>query len=144
VRSGEKYYWAANFRCNILNSALEEMIQMGDSQSRYSIVERLAFKKLELLDDKAKYDREVQELEQEIENRTKGIAVLKTTSAENLKRDINGREREISNLKMKIAYKKKKQASYEKLIDSKISEVDKAMKALEKISETAPSAAENK
>jgi len=117
---------------------------MGDSQSRYSIVERLAFKKLELLDDKAKYDREVQELEQEIENRTKGIAVLKTTSAENLKRDINGREREISNLKMKIAYKKKKQASYEKLIDSKISEVDKAMKALEKISETAPSAAENK
>lgn len=117
---------------------------MSESQSRYSIVERLAMKKLELLDDKAKYDREVQELEQEIENRTKGITVLKKTAAENLQRDINGREREISNLKMKIAYKKRKQASYEKLIDSKIAEVEKAMKALEKISDTAPTAKENK
>ena len=116
---------------------------MSESQSRYSIVQNMAMKKLELLDQKAAYDLEIQELEQEIANREKGIAVLKKTSAENLQRDLNSRDREIANLKMKITYKKSKQKSNEKLVDLKIVELDKALKAIEKISETAPSAKDN-
>jgi len=112
---------------------------MSESQSRYSIVQNMAMKKLELLDQKAAYDLEIQELEQEIANREKGIAVLKKTSAENLQRDLNSRDREIANLKMKITYKKSKQKSNEKLVDLKIVELDKALKAIEKISESAPS-----
>jgi peptidoglycan hydrolase CwlO-like protein len=114
-----------------------------ESQSRYSIVERLADKKLALMDDKAKLGMEIQELEQAVANMTTGIETHKKATLENLQRDLAGRRREIANFRAKLAYKKKTKASNEKTIDAKIKEVDAALKSIQKISETAPTAKEN-
>jgi len=116
---------------------------MTDSQSRYSIVERLAMTKLSLLDAKANLDSQIQDMKQELENKEKGIEALKKASLENLERDISTRRREIGNLRSGIAYQLKNKPKQEKVIESKITEIDKALNSIQKISETAPTAKEN-
>ena len=116
-----------------------EMVNMSESQSRYSIVERLTNKKLELLAEKSGLDTELQDLVQNIIEAKKELEAFKKDEAENRNRSIRSRERKIEQLVALETYKMARKDEELKTIDAQIVELDKAMKSIEKISESAPS-----
>ena len=114
------------------------------SQSRYSIVREISFKKMELLEKKSHLDSELQDITQNIIEEKKQLEAFKTDEEENKKRSIRGRERRIEQLVALQAYKTKQKNSEVAMIDLQIKELDKALKSIEEISRTAPTPEENK
>ena len=112
---------------------------MGESQSRYSIVERLTQSKLDLLTSKSELDGEVKVAEQRVAELKKKLEDWNTdiyTEVDRNKRvkerDIEQAERDATNLKDRLGTQK---ANY----DEKLLAIELALHSIEEISKSAAS-----
>jgi len=109
---------------------------MSESQSRYSIIERLTRSKLdimsaktELADNITKAEQKVKTLKADIIEDKKVIQDEADKQIRELTRTSKSAEQEVNNLK-------ERKASKEKLYDTKIKAIDTALKQLEEISKS--------
>lgn len=107
---------------------------MSESQSRYSIVERLTQRKLEIMGAKSSLQEEqnqkikkLEELKKDLENWNKDIE-------EDIRRLRRQREREIDRLQEDCDYTEKRLTEKELHFDNKIKAIEEALKSIETIS----------
>lgn len=113
---------------------------MSESQSRYSIVERLTTTKISFIDEKNRLDEELEALAQEITSRETGVKSYEEDAFDDIKREIRTQCKKIAEYEKTLLFKEKQKSTKLDAIDAKIKQVDQALESIQKISETAPSA----
>ena len=115
---------------------------MSESQSRYSIVERLTTFKLGFIDEKEKTTEVLEDLQENIDIKEQSLNTYKIEAKkdaeESINRNIKNREEEIELLRDRLTFKIKEKDNKLRAIETKIVEIDKAIRAIESISKTAP------
>lgn len=111
---------------------------MAESQSRYSIVERLTRTKLNIIEDRSRLDQEVKAKEQEIGSLKKGLTDWEKDVTEDVERTrrIKGRAVEEAEQEHKNAEERK--TAKEASCDAQLVAVNQALKDIQEISKTAP------
>lgn len=110
-----------------------------ESQSRYSIVERLTNKKLQLLEQESKLDEEIKDMEAEIAQEKEELKNWKANKLQDIEKEakqkafsLTLREKSLQELKASKPYRMK---GYEKMAK----ELDNALIALKDVARNAPS-----
>ncbi len=111
---------------------------MSESQSRYSIVERLTETKLEIIYAKSQLDEEVKTKEQKVEQLKKDLLDWNNEVAQETERTKKQKQREIERAEIDYKNVKERKSAKEKAFDEKIGAVDEALKRIEEISKTSP------
>ena len=109
---------------------------MGESQSRYSIVERLTQRKLEIMGSKSKLNSNLKQKEQEIGVLKRDLENWKKDIQEDIKRDERRKELEVERLVQEFENSQEQKAEKEKVYDEQINAIEKALKSIEEISKT--------
>ena len=109
---------------------------MGESQSRYSIVERLTQRKLEIMNAKSQIKEEVKRNEQKIGKLKKELENWKKDVLEDNKREERRKELEIERVKQEFENSKEQMNTKEKVFDDQIKAVEQALNSIEEISKT--------
>ena len=111
---------------------------MSESQSRYSIVERLTKSKLDIMEEGVNLKDQVKIQESNLVNLKAELTNWKEAIQEQIKAEertrsvaIDRAEREIENLRLRVEEK-------EKIVKEKIDTIDKALASIEEISKTSP------
>jgi len=108
---------------------------MGDiSQSRYSIIERLTTQKLQVMEEKQKIEGDIESKKTRIIQIKNDMKIKEKESAESLKSELNLMQLDIASLERETASLEKGKNTKATLCDSKIKEIDKAIKSIESIS----------
>ena len=110
---------------------------MGESQSRYSICERLTLMKLEILDDKLQLVKDIENEKQDLITKEKEFDGWTKTVQEDMEREKKVKELELSKLQAKIDFLNSSKKDKEDAFDLKIQEIDKALVRIEIISKSA-------
>ena len=110
---------------------------MSESQSRYSIIERLTTKKLSFLDDRTELTNEIERTKQRAEVAEAQFVQTKARIMQTAKQDISDNAVELSQLKSKVDYLESSLEDKEKVIVEKIKEIDTALAQLEAVSKSA-------
>ena len=111
---------------------------MGESQSRYSIVERLTQKKLEIMSLKSRIKEDVKKKEQNVEIFKNDLTNWKKDIQEDIKRDERKKELEIEKAKHDFENAKQQMSEKEEVFNKQIIAIESALKSIEEISKTAP------
>lgn len=111
---------------------------MGESQSRYSIVERLTQKKLNIMSKKADLKDDLKRKEQRLEELKKDFANWSTDIEEDIKRIRREREREIEKVHEECENASKAMPEKAAAHDTEIAAIEDALKSIEDISRTSP------
>lgn len=111
---------------------------MAESQSRYSIVERLLRKKLEIMDFKSNIKEDVKRREQKIERLRKDLENWKQDIQEDIKREERRKEVEIDKAKQGFRNSKEQRDNKERVFDEQIKAIEEALKSIEEISKASP------
>ena len=111
---------------------------MGESQSRYSIVERLTAKKIELMEGKANLKQQVKDKEQTIGKLGKELDNWKRDIQEDIKREQRLHEIKIERASQDYTNTKEQLKCKEDVFDEQIRAIEDALKSIEEISKTAP------
>ena len=111
---------------------------MSESQSRYSIVERLTRSKLDIMDASNHLDMEIISKEQELQKAEKDLIDWEANIKEDIPRAKKQKQRDIDNTLNQVNIAKNRKAEKQRHYEQKIAELDKALKAIEDISKTAP------
>ena len=112
---------------------------MSESQSRYSIVERLTDKKLELMNQKARLKSETASCELKAAKYKQELEDWKKDIQEDIKRSQRQKEIEITKIEQEAKDDRVRLSEKEKGFDEQIKAVEKAIASIEEISKTAPS-----
>ena len=112
---------------------------MGESQSRYSIVERLTNKKLSIIDSKADLGNEIERKRQRFKQDSLELKEWEKQANEETQRNKKQREIGLQLLESDVDFLRKQQTEKEKIYDLKIIEIEKALTALTEISKSAGS-----
>lgn len=111
---------------------------MSESQSRYSIVERLTQTKLEIISAKSQLDADITSKQQAVDEAEEELKDWEASIKSENERQKREKQRTIEKLerdaKNAVQRKKIKEDTY----DKKIAAIDKALEQIQKISETAP------
>ena len=111
---------------------------MSESQSRYSIVERLTTKKLEIMSNKAKLKNEVKCKEQLIDKLKNDLDNWKKDIQEDMKREERKMEIDIETANQEYSNSKEQLKDKEMVYDEQIMAIEQALKSIEEISKTSP------
>ena len=111
---------------------------MSESQSRYSIVERLTRKKLEIMNSKSNIKEDAKKKEQRIGKFIKELENWKKDIQEDIKREERKKELEIERARQEFENSKEQMDSKEKVLNEQIKAVEEALKSIEEISKTSP------
>jgi len=111
---------------------------MSESQSRYSIVERLTQRKLEIMSSKSSIKEDVKRKEQKIEKLKGDLLNWKNDVQEDIKREERKMELEVEKAKQEFENSKHQMTEKEKVFDQQIIAIESALKSIEEISKTAP------
>ncbi len=111
---------------------------MSESQSRYSIVERLTQRKLEIMSSKSKLKEEVKSKEQHVGKLKKNLENWKKDIKEDINREQRRQELEIERAAQEFENAKDQTKEKEKVFDAQIEAIEKALKSIEDISKTSP------
>ena len=111
---------------------------MAESQSRYSIVERLTKKKLELMSSKSNLKQDVKSKEQKISKLKKNLENWKKDIEEDIKREQRKKELDIEKATQKFNNSKENLIERENVYDEQIKAIEHALKSIEEISKTSP------
>jgi hypothetical protein len=111
---------------------------MAESQSRYSIVERLTKNKLEIMNSKSNIKEDVKRKEQKIIRLGKDLENWKKDILEDNKREERKREIEIEKSRQDFQNAKEQTVEKEKVFEEQIKAVEEALKSIEEISKTSP------
>ena len=110
---------------------------MGDvSQSRYSIIERLAAKKLEIMEEKQRIEGDIAAKKVSINQKKNHLTQLEHDYQKDLLSAQKYTEDEIAKLEQEVAAAETGKASKSALCDLKIAEIDKAMNSIQEISKS--------
>ena len=109
---------------------------MGESQSRYSIVERLTKIKLDIMTAKSELKESTKHKEQIIEELRKDVENWNTDIEEDIKREKRNKEREIEKAQQDYQNTKERLEEKERVYDEKLRAIDKALSSIEEISKT--------
>ena len=111
---------------------------MTESQSRYSIVERLTTRKLEIMNSKSKLKEEVKSREQYIDKLRKELENWKKDIQEDVKREQRRKELDIERASQEYDNSKEQLKDKEKVFEEQIEAIQAALKSIEEISKTSP------
>ncbi|MFH1275818.1 MAG: hypothetical protein ABIH82_01795 [Candidatus Woesearchaeota archaeon] len=111
---------------------------MSESQSRYSIVERLTQRKLEIMTAKSDLKEELKHKEQTIEELKKDFENWDKDVEEDNRRERRNKEKEIEKSVQKHQNLKERMTEKEQIYDQKIDAIEAALKSIEEISKTSP------
>ncbi len=111
---------------------------MGESQSRYSIVERLTQTKLDIMTAKSELKEELRHKEQKITELKKDLENWNKDIEEDVHRERRNKEKLNEKAVLEYNNTKERLADKEKNYDEKISAIDEALKSIEEISKTSP------
>lgn len=109
---------------------------MTESQSRYSIVERLTKKKLELMSSKSNLKQDVKSKEQKIGKLKKNLENWKKNIQEDIKREQRKKELDIEKSNQEFDNSKENLIEKENVYDEQIKAIESALKSIEEISRT--------
>lgn len=129
--------WKQNIT-TILKRLNSHANSMTESQSRYSIVERLTQHKLEIMSNKSKLKEDVKTKEQHIDKLKKDLKNWKTDIQEDVKREDRRKELEIERAAQEFENAKERMKDKEKVFDEQIKAIEAALKSIEEISKTSP------
>lgn len=111
---------------------------MGESQSRYSIVERLTQGKLDIMTAKSDLKEELKHKEQKIDELRKDMENWNKDVEEDVNRERRNKERLIEKAQKDFKNTQERLAEKERVYDEKIKAIDGALKSIEEISKTSP------
>ena len=111
---------------------------MSESQSRYSIVERLTRTKLDIMSAKSDLSQELKVKEQKVSDLEKDYKNWLEDIEEDIKRQKRIKEREIEDAKRDYQNALDRQKVKEKVYDEKIDAINIALQSVEEISKTTP------
>tara|TARA_Y100000310_G_scaffold309043_1_gene352750 strand:+ start:869 stop:1216 length:348 start_codon:yes stop_codon:yes gene_type:complete len=111
---------------------------MSESQSRYSIVERLTQRKLEIMTSRSNLKQDVKSKEQKIEKLKKELENWKIDIQEDIKRERRQKELELEKIEQISSNAKEQLDQKEKVYDDQIGAVENALKSIEEISKMSP------
>ena len=112
------------------------VIKMSESQSRYSIVERLTQKKLDIISDKLGLDEEMKIKQQKVEELKKDLADWEKDIQKDIERQRRLKQREIELGEVKSQNAKQRKVAKEEALNEKIKTIDLALERVEEISKT--------
>ncbi len=107
---------------------------MGESQSRYSIVERLTQRKLEIITTKSGLKEELKHKEQKIEELKKDLENWNLDIEEDIKRQKREKEREIEKAHQEYQNMRERMTEKERSYDEKTKALEDALRSIETIS----------
>ena len=111
---------------------------MGESQSRYSIVERLTQTKLDIMSAKSDLKEELKHKEQKIVEVKKDLENWNKDVEEDVRRERRNKEKMIEKAQHDYENTRERLVEKEKVYDQKIKALDEALKSVEEISKTSP------
>jgi len=111
---------------------------MSESQSRYSIVERLTQKKIDIISEKLELDEDVKLKQQKIEQLRKELEDWENDIQQDTERTKRLKQREIEKAEILSENAKQRKTAKENSLNEKINSVDKALERIEEISKTSP------
>lgn len=111
---------------------------MGESQSRYSIVERLTQVKLDIITARSDLKEELKHKEQKITELKKDLENWNKDSEEDVRREKRNKEKQIEKAVQEYNNTKERLADKEKTYDEKIKAINEALNSIEEISKTSP------
>lgn len=111
---------------------------MSESQSRYSIVERLTQMKLEIISEKLGLESDLKHKQQKFEQLKKELADWESDIQQDTERNKRLRKREIEKAIMESDNAKERKNAKEAALNEKIEAIDKALERIEEISKTSP------
>ncbi len=109
---------------------------MSESQSRYSIVERLTQTKLDIMTAKSDLKEELKHKEQKIEELKIDLENWNKDVEEDVKREKRKKERSIERSKQEFQNMKERIVEKEQIYETKIDAIQDALKSIEEISKT--------
>jgi len=109
---------------------------MSESQSRYSIVERLTSQKLEIISAKSNLDSDITVKQQAVDEAKAELEDWKKSIKNSLDQEERTKNREIEKLKRQAKNAQEKKKIKEATYKEKIAAIDEALKQIQKISET--------
>jgi len=111
---------------------------MAESQSRYSIVERLTQRKLEIMSSKSKLKEDIKAREEKVDRLKKDLENWKKDIQEDIKRERRMKELEVDRVNQDAKNAKDRMKEKEGVFDNQIKAIDEALRSLEEISKTSP------
>lgn len=111
---------------------------MGESQSRYSIVERLTQRKLDIMTAKSELAEKIKHKEQKIGELRKDLENWNIDIEEDVKREKRTKEREIEKAQQEYENARERMAEKEKIYDDKIKAIEDSLRSIGEISKTSP------
>jgi|SRR3989338_3745534 len=110
---------------------------MSESQSRYSIVERLTNTKLEAMESKARLEEDLKQKDFEIEDLKKQLIDWSEDIKEVVIRERRNKERKIQDAERNYQNSKQHLETKRKVFDDKLKAINDALKSIEDISRSA-------
>ncbi len=110
---------------------------MSESQSRYSIVERLTNTKVGLLGEKAELEQEIRQLEQDVRNLERDLKNWEEDVKVTIERDRRAHKIKIENAQQKLKFAQDAKAETLKSVEDRVTEINNALERIEKISASA-------
>lgn len=111
---------------------------MSESQSRYSIIERLTKEKLEIMNSKSNLKQDVKTEKQKADKMQKNLENWKKDIIEDNKREQRKKELEIERNLQEVRNLEENLNERQKVYDEQIKAIEDALKYIEEISKTSP------
>jgi|SRR3989338_3381347 len=111
---------------------------MSESQSRYSIVERLTQMKLDIISEKLDLESDLKHKQQKVEQLKKELVDWESDIQQDIERNRRLKKREIERANIDGENIKEKKDAKEDALNEKIVAIDKALERIEEISKTSP------
>jgi len=111
---------------------------MSESQSRYSIVERLTQKKLDIISEKLELDEDLKKKQQKVGQLKKELSDWDKDNQQDIERTRRLKQREIEKSEIESANANQIKSATEKSFDEKIQAIERALERIEEISKTSP------
>ena len=107
---------------------------MSESQSRYSIVERLTRTKLDIMSAKSELEEDLKESEQVVHQLEKNLKDWEEDVDVGIKKKRRDQERQIENAEMHHENTRNRLDKKKEVLDRKMEAIDEALKSIEHIS----------
>ena len=111
---------------------------MSESQSRYSIVERLTQRKLNIISQKLELDEDLKLKQQKVVQLKKEVGDWENDIQQDIERTRRLKKREIEKYEIESENAKQRMAAKEAAFNEKTEAIDKALERIEEISKTSP------
>ena len=111
---------------------------MSESQSRYSIVERLTTTRLNIISEKLELESDLKDKQQAVEYLKKELADWESDIQQGIERNRRLKKREIEKAMIECENSKERKKSKEDALNEKIKAIDKSLERIEEISKTSP------